>query len=51
MKGFATSPNPWETGLRPRRFLSERVSMLKFEKLYKPIDYNKADKKQPKRAA
>ena len=29
MRGFATSPNPYETGLRPRKFMEARMRMLR----------------------
>ncbi len=29
MKGFATSQNPFITGTKPRRFLGQRMEMMK----------------------
>jgi hypothetical protein len=33
MRGFATSPNPYTIGLRPRRFLQARLEMLRREQI------------------
>ena len=40
MRGFATSPNPYMSGLRPKSFFSARVAMLKREQMMKKIDKN-----------
>jgi hypothetical protein len=40
MKGFATSPNPFFGGIKPRGFFMERNAMLKREKLYNSISYD-----------
>ncbi len=37
MTNFVTSYNPFNTGLRPRQFLSARVEMLKREQREKVI--------------
>jgi len=31
MKGFATSPNPFTTGLKPRRFLSATKALMNYD--------------------
>lgn len=33
MKGFATSSNPFTSGTKPRKFLADRVQMLKMEQM------------------
>lgn len=33
MRGFATSPNPYTSGMRPKRFLEARVRMLKEQQM------------------
>ena len=38
MKGFATSPNPFLTGMRPRAFFAERLAMLRKEQMMKKVD-------------
>jgi len=31
MKGFATSPNPFTSGIRPRRFLSSTKALMNYD--------------------
>ena len=38
MRGFATSFNPFTSGLKPRSFFSARVEMLKREQMMKKVD-------------
>ena len=38
MRGFATSSNPYLTGIQPRSFFSARVAMLKREQMMKTVD-------------
>jgi hypothetical protein len=51
MKGFATSPNPFMTGLRPKRFMAARIDMLRKEqmlkKLHRTAYMSKAAQTQP----
>ena len=46
MRGFATSSNPYERGLRPRRFLEETSTRVKME-----IILGKKLKNTPRKAA
>ena len=46
MRGFATSSNPYEKGLRPRRFFEETTARVKME-----IILGKKLKNTPKKAA
>jgi hypothetical protein len=49
MKGFATSNNPYMSGMRPRSFFAARVEMLRKEKMYKNVykdsNTNESDEK------
>ena len=46
MRGFATSSNPYERGLRPRKFLAETSARVKME-----IILGKKIKNTPRKAA
>lgn len=43
MQGFATSPNPFFTGIRPRGFFTKRAALLKSHKLSGSHDAEKKD--------
>jgi hypothetical protein len=40
MRGFATSPNPYFNGIKPRSFFAARLAMLRREQMMKKVDKN-----------
>ena len=47
MRGFATSPNPFMTGLKPKSFFGARYEMLKREKMLKSVETDFLPKWEP----